>query len=160
MKKSLTYLFIFSFILSAKSLYGQKDTEFWFVAPEISIGTVNYDRPTALKFSTYDASAIITVSQPANPAFTVQTISLPANTSGSIQFSNVDNIENTPANTILNRGLLITATAPISAYYEIIGGCGCNPEIFSMKGKNALGTNFYVPFPYVAKCDPCLSNIV
>ncbi|MBL7808309.1 MAG: HYR domain-containing protein [Saprospiraceae bacterium] len=129
-------------------LFAQKDTEFWFVAPEISQNNAsNFDRPVAFRFSTYGTPAIVTVSQPANPAFPVQTINIAANTSGVLQLPPFFQfVENTPANTVHNKGFLIQSTAPITAYYELIGGVPNNPELFSMKGKNALGTTFYTPF--------------
>jgi len=58
-------------------------------------------------------------------------------------------IENTPPNTILNNGFYIESTSTITAYYEIIGSTSHNPEIFSLKGKNALGNAFLVPFQTV-----------
>jgi hypothetical protein len=30
------------------------------------------------------------------------------------------------------------------AYYEGVTSCNCNPDIFALKGKNALGTNFII----------------
>jgi gliding motility-associated-like protein len=44
----------------------------------------------------------------------------------------------------LNYGFKIKATAPIMAYYEVVTSCNCNPDIFALKGKNALGTNFII----------------
>lgn len=138
------------FIGWAGLIRAQKDTEFWFAAPEVTQGqgTVDYDRPITFRISTYESAATVILSQPANPGFPVQNIFLPPNTSGEISslLFGMNNVECTPANTVLNRGFLITATTPITAYYEVIGGCQCNPEIFSMKGKNALGKEFYVPF--------------
>ena len=53
-------------------------------------------------------------------------------------------IENKPPNQILNYGLHITSTAPITVYYE--ESSENNPDLFSLKGNNALGTEFYTPF--------------
>ena len=147
MKTSIPLLL---FIFWAGVIRGQKDTEFWFAAPEVTQGqgALDYDRPVTFRISTYESAATVVLSQPANPSFPVQNIFLPPNTSGEISslLFGINNVECTPANTVLNRGFLITATTPITAYYEVIGGCQCNPEIFSMKGKNALGKEFYVPF--------------
>jgi gliding motility-associated-like protein len=147
MKNTLKTLLCSVVLFHAFDLRAQKDTEFWFVAPEISQGNsgTNYDRPVGFRVSTYDSPAQVTLSQPANPAFLPQTLALPANTSGFFFLPNVDDFENKPPNTVLNFGFLISATASITAYYEILGDCLCNPEIFSLKGKNALGTDFYVP---------------
>jgi hypothetical protein len=52
-------------------------------------------------------------------------------------------IECKPTDQILNYGLQIRSTAFISAYYE--EASVNNPEIFALKGRNALGNNFFVP---------------
>jgi hypothetical protein len=79
-------IFLTCFIVSIfqLSLSAQKDTEFWFVAPETSQHNSNLDRPVAFRYSTYGLPAKITVSQPANPAFTVQILNIAANTSGAL----------------------------------------------------------------------------
>jgi len=43
-----------------------------------------------------------------------------------------------------NKGVLIEATTPITAYYEI--SSKANMELIALKGKNALGNEFFVPF--------------
>lgn len=43
-----------------------------------------------------------------------------------------------------NKGVNIKATTPITAYYEI--SSKANMELIAFKGKNALGTDFYIPF--------------
>ena len=60
-------LFLLAFSLTtAVSSYAQRDTVFWFAAPDVSSG-VGQD-PVMLRFQTYDQPATITVSQPANGA--------------------------------------------------------------------------------------------
>ncbi len=139
------------FFLLTFNIHAQKDTEFWFVAPEIAQNNnSNFDRPVAFRFSTYSSPAIVTVSQPANPAFPPQIINIAANSSGILQLPPFfDFVENLPPNTVLNKGFLIKSTSPITAYYELIEGVPNNPEIFSLKGKNALGFEFYTPFQNV-----------
>ena len=134
----------------------QKDTEFWFVAPEITQNNPsNFDNPVAFKFSTYSAPAIVRISQPANPAFPIQTLNIAANSSGILQLPPLFQfVENTPPNMVLNKGFLIESTSPITTYYEVIGTSPNNPEIFSLKGKNALGTTFYTPFQNVTDNSP------
>ena len=56
----------------------------------------------------------------------------------------IDIIENKPVNQVLNYGLYIKSTAPITAYYE--EASSNNPDLFALKGKNALGTEFFTPF--------------
>ncbi|MBV6438931.1 MAG: hypothetical protein EPGJADBJ_00559 [Saprospiraceae bacterium] len=149
--KHIRLLFSLTFLLlNLTFVAAQKDTEFWFVAPETAQSGNNLDRPVVFRFSSYDAPTVVVVSQPANPAFPIQTITLGPNSSGELEFPPLFNfVENTPPNTVLNKGFLIKSTNPITAYYEIIGEVPNNPEIFSLKGKNALGTTFYVPFQNV-----------
>lgn len=134
------------------TLYAQKDREFWFVCPEVSNGgSANYDRPVAFRFSTYELSTTVLVTQPANPSFTPISVFIPANSTNSVIFPpNFNVIENTPSNTILDNGFYIESTNPITAYYEVIGTTPHNPEIFSLKGKNAMGKTFFIPFQSVA----------
>jgi hypothetical protein len=56
-------------IFSISPAMAQVDTEFWFVAPEVSIhpGAL-LDRPIFLRFTTYSSAATVTVSQPAGGA--------------------------------------------------------------------------------------------
>ena len=44
----------------------------------------------------------------------------------------------------MDTGLRITSSAPITAYYE--QGSTFNAEIFVLKGKNALGNHFIIPW--------------
>ncbi len=125
----------------------QTDTVFWFVAPEVSQANQDFDKPILLRISALSQAAFVTISQPANPAFTVQFVSVPANGAVTVDLtSQISLIENQPANAILNYGLLIRSTSLITVYYEVMSSsCRCNPEIFSLKGRNALGTEFYIP---------------
>ena len=121
----------------------QTDTEFWFVAPEVWAG--HGDFPILLRFATFDEAAVITVEQPANPNFPTQTLNVDANSIYSLDLTTwLSQIENKPANSILNFGFHITSNSPITAYYEV--NRYNNPDIFALKGSNALGLDFVVPF--------------
>lgn len=141
----LGLIFFFPHRLSA-----QIDNEFWFVAPYVYDAGRNFDKPIVLQMATSSAAATVTVSMPANPAFTPITTNIAANSALSLDLTTwINQIENTPANTVLNRGLLIKSTADITAYYDVVSSyCNCDPEIFSLKGKNALGTEFYISSQY------------
>jgi len=137
-----------AFICTAQA---QTDTEFWFVAPEVSNhpGAI-LDRPIFLRVTTYAQPATVTVSQPAGGGMPVQTLTIAANSTQSLDLTPwIDFLENKPPNTVLNYGLKITATAPVTAYYDVVSGGGIyatnNPEAFSLKGRNALGTDFLIP---------------
>ncbi len=127
--------------------HSQADTSFWFAAPELLnsfAGSSQEDRPIVLNISSYDQAATVTVSQPASGGMPTQTFTINPNTNYSIDLTNwIDNIECKPANAILNNGLKISSTAKISVYYEVNAN-GTNPDLFSLKGKNALGTNFWI----------------
>lgn len=137
------YLLLFTLFFGVQA-NAQLDTLFWFVAPEVAQS--HGDRPIVFRFATLATPATITISQPANPAFPVQIINLGPNAAQSIDLTPwIDIIENKPSDAVLNYGFRIHATAPIMAYYEVVTSCNCNPDIFVLKGKNALGTNFIIP---------------
>jgi len=126
--------------------FAQTDSVFWFAAPEIINDnfSTHTDRPILLRVTAYDKPAFVTISQPANPSFTPINFYVAAKTSFSkdLTFA-VDQIESKPANQPINTGLLIVSTAAITAYYE--ENSAFNPEMFVLKGNNALGTNFFIP---------------
>ena len=130
-------------ILLAQKLQAQTDTAFWFAAPDVS-SAFGYDRPIAFRVSSFQLPSIVTVSQPANPGFVPQTITLsPFSTQTFDLTLQINNIECGPGDVIQNRGLKITSNNKIAAYYEANVN-GPNPELFALKGRNALGTNFYI----------------
>ena len=141
-------LLITSFFLFVAwgNTFAQVDTEFWFAAPEVSGGR-NLDKPIYLRITTFETAATVQASQPAlgvaSPALNV-----PPFTSRTVDLTPLINqIENKPPNRVLDFGIHITSTAPISAYYEVASTfCNCNPEIFVLKGSNALGKQFLIPF--------------
>jgi hypothetical protein len=121
----------------------QLDTEFWFVAPEVWAG--HGDAPILLRFSTLDEAASVTVDQPANPSFPSQNVAINANGTATLDLTTwLSLIENKPSNQVLQRGLRIVSSAPITAYYEV--SHPLNTEIFTLKGEAAMGTNFFTPF--------------
>jgi gliding motility-associated-like protein len=132
--------------LSVKS-NAQTDVDFWFAAPEVSTSNQTFDLPIVIRMTTGTAAATVTISQPAGGGMPNQVVNIPANSTQSVDLSTWLNvIESQPANTTLNYGLHIVATAPITAYYEVVSlACLCNPEIFVLKGSNSLGTSFWIP---------------
>ena len=130
------------------SALAQKDTTFWFAAPDAYEFLINnpHDRPMLLRLTTFSNAATVTVSIPANGGFTPITSNIAASSTTTIDLSAwATSIENDVANTVLNKGILIKATADITAYYEIVSNCNCNPELFALKGRNALGNEFIIP---------------
>ncbi len=144
------YLLIILFCLYASTTQAQIDTLFWFAAPEVSQDgpTNDFDRPIVLRMTAFAQAAIVTISQPAcTGCMPLQTLNIPAGTTTSLDLTLwIDSIENKPPNTVLNYGLKVQSTAPISAYYhEVSTNCTCNPEFFVLKGQNAMGTDFWIP---------------
>lgn len=125
----------------------QTDTLFWFAAPEVSIDNANFDRPIIMRVITYGQAAQVTISQPAGGGMPPQVVNIAANTLQSVDLTTwINNIENKPPNTTLNYGLKVSSTADVTIYYEVASTqCQCNPEIFVLKGQNALGTDFFIP---------------
>lgn len=149
MKKCL--LFFFLFLAAHEYSIAQTDTAFWFAAPNVDIANYPangpYDRPIYLRLTSFTTSANVTVSVPANAAFTPINLTIPANSTSTIDLTPwIDLIENFEPGIINNKGIYIQSTADITAYYEVNSiTCKCNPELFSLKGKNAIGNEFYIP---------------
>lgn len=143
------FLFIITILVLTPQvrLFAQVDTLFWFAAPEVSIHNNNFDRPIVFRISALDEESEITIDQPANLGFLPISATIPAGQTTTIDLTTwIDQIENKPANTVLNYGLRIRATTPVTAYYEVVSSfCNCNPEIFALKGKNAMGLTFFIP---------------
>lgn len=138
-------LLVFSAILCFLGANGQSGNEFWFAPPDV---TFSHNPPGGvpiyLNLSTYSQPATVTIDQPANPGFTPIVVNIPANSSRQEDLSAfVASLETAPTNSVLTTGLRILSTDTITAYYEVSNTN--NPDIFSLKGKNALGQEFYVP---------------
>lgn len=121
--------------------WAQIDTEFWFVAPEIAAS--HGDNPVYMRISTLDDTAEVTLRMPADLSFAPINQTILPNTTYSINLTPwLSTIENQPADQVLKKGLLLTSDHDVTAYYECAHTN--NPGIFGMKGKNALGTEFYI----------------
>lgn len=143
------------FLFGLKS-YAQTDTEFWFVVPDITYEhNTPGGEPCFFTFSTFDLASRVTISMPGNPAFTDIVVDIPARTAQKVDMSKYVNIFNAGKSTVNiennyntltpNKcGIRITATTPITAYYQDANVN--NTEIYALKGKNALGQKFYTPF--------------
>ena len=137
---SLAWVFILGV---AKVGWAQTDTRFWFVAPEVA--NSHGDRPIAFRVTSEGQPTQVRIYTPANLTTFDTTFTLPANSTTTIPLTHrIGLIENDPPNQVLNRGFLIESTELITAYYEVITA-GNNPDIFALKGRNALGTSFYLP---------------
>ncbi len=148
-------LYLVLILFKVQVAYSQKDTVFWFAAPDLSsVPGGAYDRPTYFKFSSFEQAVTITLSIPSNPSFSPIIINLNPNSHHSLNMNPyIDLIESKPANSIVNKGIKISSTKPITCYYEAAGQSTANPDIFTLKGKNALGNEFHIPFQnYLNNC--------
>lgn len=136
----LVLILVLSFLTTSNA---QKDTIFWFAAPNASNGLG--DNPIFVNITTYASPANVTLSLPANGSFTPINVTVPANSYQSIDLTSfLSSIESPTANTVNNNGIKIVSTSLISANYDI--NSTNNKELFSLKGRNALGKDFYTPF--------------
>lgn len=140
-----SFIVLIVFLTICKSSNSQSDVDFWFAAPEnFATESLNRDRPIFLHLTSFGNSSQVSISQPANPSFSPLNVLLLANSTQSVELTQwIDIMECKPANTVLNYGLHIVASNPITAYYE--QNSAYNPDIFTLKGRNALGYDFIVP---------------
>lgn len=137
----LILLFVFQFCMNC---FAQIDTEFWFAPPEATSSQTR-DRPIFLVFATLDEPATIQIWKPADLTFQPIVLNAVANSVAQVNLTPfIEQLETKPHNTVLNTGLLIRSTAPITAYYDI--RATNNSDIFALKGGNANGTKFFIPF--------------
>jgi len=135
---------LLSFILllcTALEMQAQIDNLFWFAAPDISANHAH--NPITFCFTSFSSPAAVTISQPANPSFTPVSINLNPYSYYALDVTNQENIvETAPVNTVCNYGFKIVSTANITTYYQLGAN---NSEIYTLKGRNGLGTDFIVP---------------
>jgi hypothetical protein len=95
------------FIFLSFHSFSQLDSIFWFVAPEVAQS--HGDRPIVFRFATLASPATVSISQPANPNFPVQTLTIAANSAQTLDLTPwIDMVENKPANATLNYGFRIS----------------------------------------------------
>lgn len=148
----LLALFFFFSLCPCSKANAQTDTVFWFAASEISELGGSFppgDRPIVFRLITGNQTTHVVISQPAAGGMPIKDITVPPNTTETVDLTNwINNIETKPANTVLNYGLKIVSDYPISAYYQNISGGTTgsinNPEVYTLKGQNALGTDFWI----------------
>ncbi|MDB5281111.1 MAG: hypothetical protein JWO06_186 [Bacteroidota bacterium] len=135
-------------LICCSSVFAQRDRDFWFAVPKIShlySWSVHLDAPVYLRITAYDQSATVTISAPApGSTFPTQVVNVSAGSTVTVDLSTyLINLCDSPADAILDRGLHIVATEAISVYYEL--ACPENGNIWPLKGKNALGKDFFIP---------------
>jgi hypothetical protein len=139
-------------LLTPETIFSQTDVEFWFAAPEITEShcggtpaTCPGGEPIFFRISAIDLASTVRINQPANPSGLDTSFTVPANSTVSINASAwINDLENKPGGIVLNKGIHIISTNLITVYYDIDEYW--NMGIFTLKGKNALGKEFYTPF--------------
>ncbi|MBX9853206.1 MAG: gliding motility-associated C-terminal domain-containing protein [Cytophagaceae bacterium] len=144
------YMFILSIFLTNIS-NAQVDTIFWFAAHEVT--QTHGDEPIYLQVATLNNPSNVTITIPAAGITIANNFPIAANSSNTFNLSPWKATLETAIGSINqpnNKGVLITATDYITAYYEVLGkssaGRIVNTDIFALKGNNSLGKEFYVPF--------------
>ena len=146
----------------------QVDTAFWFAVPQVGVHG-NQNSELVISNMSKTTAAIVKIS---NPALTTNnriggaagfiTRNIPIGGSVRIDLNQFygrrmnpgeanGSLYNIDANIVVDNGLLIQSNTEITAFYELgrdVSGFpqGNNIEIFSLKGGNALGTAFMLPF--------------
>jgi PKD repeat protein len=149
MGKRFRLILMLLLALSVK-IFAQTDTLFWFAVP---YATISHDPPLTanLTLTATDLNDIttVTITQPYNPQIApiIVTIDPAVSLTTNISFNQTDILKfsNNLYNTKSNSALLIRADHEITAYYEIHRADN-NPAIFALKGKNALGYDFWTLF--------------
>lgn len=149
MKRTLFILLALG--LLSPCLLAQRDTEFWFACPNIVDGTgAHSDNHMKLCFISYDEPTVIRVEQPAaDPTafsyFPTQTIMMQPNQLTVLDLAPYKYYIKDNMGGVKPYGLFISADHEIMAYF-INTSDDC--EAYTLKGKNALGTEFVVPMQY------------
>ena len=135
----------------SNNINAQVDTLFWFAAPWV---TPDHDNNVQLAFriSTFGAPSTVRIQLPAGTYDT--TFVVPANSLASIPLDHIVNdLESKPADAVLNSGIKISSDNLMTVVYDFISdlvtitpGNPNNPETYSLKGQNGMGTEFVVPF--------------
>ncbi|MBM3929968.1 MAG: hypothetical protein FJ336_01640, partial [Sphingomonadales bacterium] len=133
---------LFLLIHQGNIAYGQTDTLFWFVAPDAVVGLG--EAPVTLHLSAGPAGAQVVVDQPANSTnFPAITLTVPPDSVLVYDLtSRLGQLENQPPNIVQPYGLRIRSNQPVGVLYEIKSPL--NAASFTLKGKTALGTRFFV----------------
>jgi len=155
--------FVFGVLIFALPSFSQVDYEFWFAAPYGNTDHAPYwpeeypykvgGRPIYLRLATQDADADVTITLPAL-GLTIANVQIAANSTESVDLTPyINDIQcSKGGNVVEDKGIYIRSNALITAYYEIASVL--NTDIFSLKGQNALGKEFYAPFQNKMENDP------
>jgi len=126
--------------------FAQIDREFWFAVPEAS--TNHGDQPMYLRISAFSKNAKVIIDVPATSSFKPINLTVKANESETVNLTQYKGLlECITPNSIKSNGLRIRSNQVVSVYYEIDNSL--NRDIFTLKGRSGLGTEFFTPFQNV-----------
>ncbi|HKL09021.1 MAG TPA: PKD domain-containing protein [Bacteroidales bacterium] len=151
-------LFIITVFIIINSSFAQIDTLFWFAVP---YATNLHDAPrnayiTLTAMDTDDITNVM-ITQPHNPALDTIYVTIDPlvslteevflNQTEIVKIMNNNYVQNPvdPSPFISNSAIKIQADRDITAYYEYHRERN-NPDIFSLKGSNSLGYDFWIPY--------------
>ncbi len=122
--------------------------EFWLAPPDVTdLHDPPGGEPLYLMVAAGDVASTITVDQPANTGLNGGTpivVTAAARTSRRVNLTaSKAALETRPTNTVVNSGLRVRATTPVTAYYEVANTN--NTEVWPLPGPVALGQEFYIP---------------
>lgn len=150
MNRFVRHIVLVAFLLMfVTRMVAQIDTEFWFAVPYLTNAHSSSlaDRKGKICVTSFAETAHITISQPAitNPSdpkyFVPITYTLPPYTSH--DFDVMQGSINRANQTGTGRfGIHVEADSAVSVYFAQVNE---NSEIYTLKGRNALGTAFLVP---------------
>lgn len=142
-------LLLLAFSLSPKA-FAQIDTEFWFAIPNLTDAHDNSNGAGQgrIYFTTFQSEAHITISQPAAlPSDAMylppMQIVVPPDSSVCVYVGGTGGLNRVAKNGNSYCGVHIESDVHITSYFAQTNN---NSEIYTLKGKNALGTEFVVPF--------------
>jgi len=141
----IRFLLLLAWLLPSLAAFSQVDTAFWFAVPKLCS---HEHWPVKLVVTTFDEPATITVTKPAMGNQQVATFTVPANSSNAqvlVQDGNSFGGFECAHNAVSNYGLYIHSTTKVIAYIAVQRN---NSEIYALKGKNGLGTQFFVTMQY------------
>jgi PKD repeat protein len=149
-----SFVILLALILPTSILFSQTDNLFWFAAPDVSSihGAAPQNGAPIYLHIVAENLTTVTISQPANTSFTPIIIELGEQEARSIRldtFLSIDQIENYPQfwpvspGDIQKKAFKITADpGNIAVSYELDNEY--NKELFTLKGRNAMGRDFFV----------------
>jgi len=131
--------------LQASVTITQGDKEFWLAVPKVTQGHSWSGRRFFIRLTNSGFPSNVKISMPANDSFEPVVFQMQPNEARTVDITNdIESFWVENPNMIYNNGVLIESGSPTAAYFEV--GTHNNPDIYTLKGKNALGRDFFVPF--------------